>query len=131
MTVDDARARISTQFTDEERIPFADAIIDNGGSIDALHDQVDKLITRITDFEHNIATETLPTAKGRHIMHAERLAGKLAHTGIHARVKGMDIIVPADTPELILRHVCCIPHGDIWVRPDAGAYVEVRFEETL
>lgn len=130
MTVDDARARISTQLTDEECIPFADAVIENGDSIDSLHKQVDKLITRIKDFEENIATETLPTARGRHIMHAERLAGKLAHCGITATVKGMDIIVPADTPESILRHVCCIPHGDIWVRPDAGAYVEVSFEET-
>ncbi|WP_182169554.1 dephospho-CoA kinase [Flaviflexus equikiangi] len=131
MTVGDARARISTQFTDEQRLPFADAVIDNSGSIDALHEQIDALIARIVEFENNVVNETLPKARGRHIMHAERLAGKLAHCGVTARVKGMDIIVPADTPETVLRHVCCIPHGNRWVRPDAGAYVEVSFEETL
>lgn len=130
LTVDDARSRISTQFTDEERIPFADAVIDNSGSIAELHEQVEKVIDRIRAFDEAVRTETVPKARGRHIMHAERLTGKLAHTGVAARVKGMDVIVPADTSEMILRHVCCVPHGDVWVRPDAEAYVEVRFEET-
>lgn len=130
MTVDDARARISTQFTDEERIPFADAVIDNSGSLAQLDEQIAAVIDRVKAFHENVRTETLPTARGRHIMHAERLTGKLAHTGVNARVKGMDVIVPAGTPEGNLRHVCCIPHGDAWVRPDAEAYVEVRFEET-
>ncbi|WP_182354848.1 dephospho-CoA kinase [Flaviflexus huanghaiensis] len=130
MSVDEARTRISTQFTDEERTPFADAVIDNSGSLAHLDEQIQTVIDRVTTFHDNVRSEHVPHARGRHIMHAERLTGKLAHTGVQARVKGMDVIVPAGTPDANLRHVCCIPHGDVWVRPDSEAYVEVRFEGT-
>lgn len=130
MTEQHAQARINTQLEDEERLPFADAVIENTGTVDELEAQVDKIIARLREFEENVVTETVPEAKGRHVMNGERLLGKLAHTGTEARVDGMDVVVPADTEEMILRHVCCVPDGDGWVRPDAEALVQVRLEET-
>lgn len=130
MTEQHAQARINTQLEDEERLPFADAVIENTGTVEELEAQVDKIITRLRDFEENVVTETVPEAKGRHVMNGERLLGKLAHTGTEARVDGMDVVVPAEIEEMILRHVCCVPDGDGWVRPDAEALVQVRLEET-
>lgn len=130
MTEQHAQARINTQLEDEERLPFADAVIENTGTVEELEAQVDKIIARLREFEENVVTETVPEAKGRHVMNGERLLGKLAHTGTEARVDGMDVVVPADTEEMILRHVCCVPDGDGWVRPDAEALVQVRLEET-
>lgn len=130
MTEQHAQARINTQLEDEERLPFADAVIENTGTVEELEAQVHKIIARLRDFEENVVTETVPEAKGRHVMNGERLLGKLAHTGTEARVDGMDVVVPADTEEMILRHVCCVPDGDGWVRPDAEALVQVRLEET-
>lgn len=130
MTEQHAQARINTQLEDEERLPFADAVIENTGTVEELEAQVDKIIARLRDFEENVVTETVPEAKGRHVMNGERLLGKLAHTGTEARVDGMDVVVPAETEEMILRHVCCVPDGDGWVRPDAEALVQVRLEET-
>lgn len=130
MTEQHAQARINTQLEDEERLPFADAVIENTGTVEELEAQVDKIIARLREFEENVVTETVPEAKGRHVMNGERLLGKLAHTGTEARVDGMDVVVPAETEEMILRHVCCVPDGDGWVRPDAEALVQVRLEET-
>ena len=130
MTEQHAQARINTQLEDEERLPFADAVIENTGTVEELEAQVDKIIARLREFEENVVTEAVPEAKGRHVMNGERLLGKLAHTGTEARVDGMDVVVPADTEEMILRHVCCVPDGDGWVRPDAEALVRVRLEET-
>lgn len=130
MTEQHAQARINTQLEDEERLPFADAVIENTGTVEELEAQVDKIIARLREFEENVVTEAVPEAKGRHVMNGERLLGKLAHTGTEARVDGMDVVVPADTEEMILRHVCCVPDGDGWVRPDAEALVQVRLEET-
>ncbi len=39
----DARRRIAAQISDEERLAAADVVIDNSGSEDALHSQVDRL----------------------------------------------------------------------------------------
>lgn len=130
MTEQHAQGRINTQLEDEERLPFADAVIENTGTVEELEAQVDKIIARLREFEENVVTETVPEAKGRHVMNGERLLGKLAHTGTEARVDGMDVVVPAETEEMILRHVCCVPDGDGWVRPDAEALVQVRLEET-
>lgn len=130
MTEQHAQARINTQLEDEERLPFADAVIENTGTVEELEAQVDKIIARLREFEENVVTETVPEAKGRHVMNGERLLGKVAHTGTEARVDGMDVVVPAETEEMILRHVCCVPDGDGWVRPDAEALVQVRLEET-
>lgn len=130
MTEQHAQARINTQLEDEERLPFADAVIENTGTVEELEAQVDKIIARLREFEENVVTETVPEAKGRHVMNGERLLGKLAHTGTEARVDGMDVVVPAETEEMILRHVCCVPDGDGWVRADAEALVQVRLEET-
>ena len=130
MTKEQARARINTQLTDEERVQFADVVIDNNRDLDWLYHQVDHLIERIRTFENNVVTGTIPEARNRSLMNAERLKGKLAHTGTPARQDGMDLIVPADTSEMVLRHVCCVPNGEWWVRPDADALVRVRLEET-
>ena len=43
MTHDDARARIASQATDEQRREVADFIIDNGGDIDSLRNEVNAL----------------------------------------------------------------------------------------
>ena len=43
MTHDDARARIASQATDEQRRAVADFIVDNGGDIDSLRDEVNAL----------------------------------------------------------------------------------------
>jgi dephospho-CoA kinase len=44
----DARARIANQADRHERLRRADVVIENGGSIDDLHDQVEALLTRLT-----------------------------------------------------------------------------------
>ena len=100
MTEQHAQARINTQLEDEERLPFADAVIENTGTVEELEAQVDKIIARLREFEENVVTETVPEAKGCHVMNGERLLGKLAHTGTEARVDGMDVVVPAETEEM-------------------------------
>lgn len=49
-TVDEAKARLSSQLTDEEKIRRADACIDNSTSMDALYAQVDALYHRLKEF---------------------------------------------------------------------------------
>lgn len=44
----DARARIANQADRHERLRRADVVIDNGGSLEDLHDQVESLLTRLT-----------------------------------------------------------------------------------
>ncbi len=44
----DARARISRQADRAERLARVDVVLDNGGSIDDLHRQVDALVRRLT-----------------------------------------------------------------------------------
>jgi len=48
MTEDDARARIASQATDEQRREVADFVIDNAGDIDALRDEVTELWDALT-----------------------------------------------------------------------------------
>ncbi|WP_054953759.1 dephospho-CoA kinase [Flaviflexus massiliensis] len=129
MTAEQARARINTQLTDEERVPFADVVIDNHKEMEWLDHQVVHLIDRIRKFEDNVVTGTVPEPRNRSLMNAERLKGKLAHTGTTAVQDGMDLIVPPETSEMVLRHVCCVPYGDMWVRPDQDAWVRVRLEK--
>ncbi|MGN6607337.1 MAG: dephospho-CoA kinase, partial [Jatrophihabitans sp.] len=45
----DARARIAAQATDEQRRAVADEVIDNNGSLDDLHAQVDAVWQRLAD----------------------------------------------------------------------------------
>jgi dephospho-CoA kinase len=47
MSEDDARKRIATQATDEQRRAVADVVIDNNGTLDDLRDQVDALWPRL------------------------------------------------------------------------------------
>lgn len=47
MVAEDAWARVNAQVSDEERLAHADTVIDNTGSLDALHAQVDALATRL------------------------------------------------------------------------------------
>ena len=48
MTEDDARARIASQATDDQRRAVADYVIDNGGDIDDLRDEVATLWDELT-----------------------------------------------------------------------------------
>ncbi|HUP73804.1 MAG TPA: dephospho-CoA kinase [Acidimicrobiales bacterium] len=48
MTEDDARARIASQATDDQRRAVADYVIDNGGDIDDLRDEVATLWDALT-----------------------------------------------------------------------------------
>ena len=48
MTEDDARARIASQASDEQRREVADFVIDNGGDIDDLRDEVTTLWDALT-----------------------------------------------------------------------------------
>jgi dephospho-CoA kinase len=43
MTHEDAAARIAAQMSDDERLKFADHVLDNGGSVEELEKQVDVL----------------------------------------------------------------------------------------
>jgi len=46
-TVEDARARIAAQATDEQRAAAADVILDNSGTLDDLNRQVDELYVKL------------------------------------------------------------------------------------
>jgi dephospho-CoA kinase len=48
MTEDDARARIASQATDDQRREVADYVIDNGGDIDDLREEVATLWDALT-----------------------------------------------------------------------------------
>ncbi|GAA1170156.1 dephospho-CoA kinase [Nesterenkonia xinjiangensis] len=43
----DARARIEAQATDAQRVAAADVVLDNSGTLEELHDQVDDLMDRL------------------------------------------------------------------------------------
>ncbi len=51
MTADDARARMASQATDEQRRAVAHRIIDNSGGLDDLHTAVDALWHQLVDVE--------------------------------------------------------------------------------
>src|SRR6185437_221182 len=49
MPKEDAEARMAAQMTREERRAMADRVVDNGGSVDDLHAEVDRLWSWLMD----------------------------------------------------------------------------------
>ncbi|KQR85228.1 dephospho-CoA kinase [Microbacterium sp. Leaf179] len=49
MSEDDARARIASQVSDDERLALADVVIDTAADLDATRRQVDELWARVTE----------------------------------------------------------------------------------
>ncbi|MEU6265164.1 dephospho-CoA kinase [Saccharopolyspora shandongensis] len=61
---DDARARIAAQATTEQRREVADVWLDNSGSVDAAHGQVDALWRdRLVPFEENVRLRRRPPTR--------------------------------------------------------------------
>lgn len=61
LSEDDARARIAAQATTEQRREVADVWLDNSGSVDAVHAQVDALWQdRLVPFEENVRLRRRP-----------------------------------------------------------------------
>ncbi|MFJ4038661.1 dephospho-CoA kinase [Microbacterium sp. NPDC090007] len=48
LTEDDARARVGSQVSDEERLALADVVVDTSGTMDDTHRQVDELWARVS-----------------------------------------------------------------------------------
>ena len=58
MSEDDARARIASQVSRDERLAIATHVIDNSGDLDALRDRVDALWEELTRLPHDAAEPT-------------------------------------------------------------------------
>ena len=58
MTEDDARARIASQVSRDERLAIATHVIENSGDLDALRDQVDALWDELTRLPHDAIDRT-------------------------------------------------------------------------
>ena len=58
MGEDDARARIASQVSRDERLAIATHVIENSGDLDALRDQVDALWEELTRLPHDAADPT-------------------------------------------------------------------------
>lgn len=73
MTAEEARARMASQATRDERLAAADVILDNSRSLEDLAEQVDRLWTgRLVPFAQNLKNSSRAPRSGGPVLHAPR-----------------------------------------------------------
>ncbi|MFJ5859962.1 dephospho-CoA kinase [Pseudarthrobacter sp. NPDC092439] len=99
MTEDEARSRMAAQATREDRIAAADVVLDNGGSVDGLLEQVDALWDdRLVPFARNLATGRRAPRTGGPILapHRPEWARQAARTAARLRAAAPELILAVD-----------------------------------
>lgn len=86
MDVEDARARITRQATDEQRRAVADILVDNSGERTVVEELVRSLhAERLAPFDHNLRTGTPVVGSGEVVAHRPEWAGEAARSAARVR----------------------------------------------
>ena len=144
MELEDARARISRQATDDQRRKVADVLIDNSGDRAVVAEEVRRIFAeRLVPFEYNLRTSTPVVGSGDIVDHrpewaeeagraAERLRFVLGHLAVRVDHVGPTAVPGANAPDVIDLEVLVASSTDVDAAMDvlAGAgYVRDRRSE--